>query len=193
MLTVRQVERLWQIRAFDRLIDELCAGRGEAVGGIRQLLRGPVVAAGLAVIRLTELNQGQVPLVAQFIRFLINQQQVDGGWSDPVTSAVAVRALCAGAGSGAAITRGFDYLKMLQRDDGTWPREGMRRMPGDPATTAFVLHQLIPCASPTAVELIDRTLDRLAGPDAPVGDEQLAPMRRRLQATTRQTAFANLS
>lgn len=193
MLTVRQVEKYWQIRAFDRLIDELCAGRGEAVGGIRQLLRGPVVAAGLAVVRLTELNQGQVPLVAQFIRFLINQQQLDGGWMDPVTTAVAVRALCSDGGSGTAMARGFEYLKMLQRDDGTWPREGMRRMPGDPATTAFILHQLIACASPIATALIDQTLDRLTGPDTPIGDEQLAPMRRRLQVTSRQREFASLS
>lgn len=184
MLTVKQMERWWNVQAFDRLIDELCLGRAEAMGGIRQLLGGAVAAAALAVIRLDELNQSHLPASSKMVRYLIASQAPEGGWGDPVTTALALRALSRGAGTGLSVERAIDRLNALQCDDGQWPREPFRRMPGDPAVTAFVLFQLAETRTPAATTLIDRTLDRVI--DDP-SDKQLAPLRRRV-ASARQLA-----
>lgn len=177
MLTVKQVERWWQMQAFDRLIDELCTGRAEATGGIRQLFTGPVAAAALAVIRLDELHQSHLPLAGKMVRFLIAGQAPDGGWGDAVTTALALRALSRNAGTGLCVERAVGRLANLQRDDGQWPREAFRRFEGDPAVTAFVLFQLAETRTVAANELIDRTLDRVTGD---LTDRQLAPLRRRV-------------
>src|SRR5687768_8853964 len=71
MLTIRQVERLWQLKAHERLIGELCSGRAEAVGGIRQLLRGPLPAAALTIIRMNELHQAHTPQVQRMLRYVL--------------------------------------------------------------------------------------------------------------------------
>lgn len=188
MLTVRQIERWWQVQAFDRLIDELCLGRGEAVGGIRQLLVGGVAAAALAVIRLDELHQSHLPLSGKMVRFLIASQEPSGGWGDPVTTALALRALSSGAGTGVCVEKAIDRLTALQRDDGQWPREAFRRFEGDPAVTAFVLFQLAKTNTPAATTLINRTLDLVAGE---LTDQQLIPLRRRVAASNRMMAMAN--
>ncbi|HEX8323137.1 MAG TPA: hypothetical protein VF595_04410 [Tepidisphaeraceae bacterium] len=179
---MRQIERWWQIQAFDRLIDELCIGRAEAVGGIRQLLSGAVAGAALAVIRLDELNQSHLPISSKMVRYLLASQAPDGGWGDPVTTALALRALSRGAGAGLSVERAIERLGDLQRDDGQWPREPFRRAPSDPAVTAFVLFQLAETRTVAAAGLIDRTLDRVADD---LSDRQLAPLRRRV-ATARQ-------
>lgn len=187
MLTVRQIERWWQMQAHDRLIDELCTGRAEAVGGIRQLLTGPVAAAALAIIRMDELHQSHLPLSSKMVRHLLASQAPDGGWGDPVLTALALRALSRGAGAGLSVERAIERLGDLQRDDGQWPREPFRRMPSDPAVTAFVLFQLAETRTPAAGELIDQTLDRVAGD---LTDRQLAPLRRRVMSN-RQFAAVN--
>ena len=180
MMTIRQVDRLWQLKAYERLIDELCTGRAEAVGGIRQLLQGAVPAAALTVIRMTELHQAHQPHVAKMVRFLLAAQTPAGGWGDAASTALAVRALAAGRGAGAAIERGIEALQELQKEDGEWPREAFRRFPGDPAVTAFVLLQLVESRSAAANALVDHTMDRLT--DSALGDAQLAPLRRRVAA-----------
>lgn len=180
MMTVRQIERYWQLQAYDRLIDELCAGRAEATGGIRQLFRGSMAAAALAVIRLDELNQSYHPLVAKLIRFLLAGQSPDGGWGDAVLTALGLRALSRGAGTGVAVERALQCLKNLRRDDGEWPAEPFRRFEGDPAVTAFVLFELAEMRSPSARALIADTLDRLTSDFT--GDAQLATLRKRVRA-----------
>ena len=169
MLTVRQIERWWQVQAHDRLIDELCVGRAEAVSGIRPMLAGPTAAAALAVIRLDELHQSHQPF-------------------DPVTTALALRALGRGAGTGRSIDKAVDRLAALQRDDGQWPREPFRRFPGDGAVTAFVLFQLAETRTAAATALIDTTIDRVA---MDLTDRQLAPLRRRVQSARQLVAASN--
>jgi hypothetical protein len=182
MLTIRQVERLWQLKAHERLIDELCSGRAEAVGGIRQLLRGALPAAALTIIRMNELHQSHLPQVAKMVRFVLASQQADGGFGDAVTTAICLRALASGRGAGPAIDGAIGYLDALQKETGEWPREPMRRFEGDPAVTAFVLLQLTESKHPRAGELVDRTLDRLTSDDAT--DKQLTTLRRRVASRT---------
>lgn len=202
MMTIKQAERFWGLQAHERLIDELCQGRAEAVGGIRQLIHGPEAAAALCVIRMNELLQAHQPFVTKMLRFLIASQQADGGFGDPVTTALAMRALATDRGAGPALEATIRYLDVLQRDDGQWAREPLRRMPGDPAVTAFVLLQLVESRLPGAEKLVHRTLDRVTADDAgdtpqkdraqverinPNIDQQLLPLRRRV--ATRQPAL----
>lgn len=200
MLTMKQAERFWNLKAYGRLIDELCPGRAEAVGGIRQLINGPVAAAALTVIRMHELLQSHHPFVGKMVRFLVASQASDGGLGDAVTTALAIRALATDRGTGQALESAIRFVDLLQRDDGEWPREPLRRMPGDPAVTAFVLLQLVESRLPQVKSLIDRTVDRITGvtltgeadaaSHAPTGnrrlnpeiDQQLLPLRRRVAA-----------
>ncbi len=185
MLTMKQAERLWQLKAYERLTDELCTGRAEAVGGIRQLLHGPLVAASLTVIRMGELHQSHQPFVSRMVKFLIASQQADGGFGDAVITALAVRALATDSGAGSGLEAGLTFLDHLQRDDGEWPKEPLKRLPGDPTVTAFVLLQLVESRLPKAEKLVHRAIDRMTGDDAkpaPEFDQQLLPLRRRVAA-----------
>lgn len=200
MLTIKQAERFWGLKAYERLIDELCVGRAEAVGGIRQLIHGPQAAAALTVIRMHELLQSYQPFVTRMVRYLIENQQSDGGLTDPVTTALAMRALATDRGAGKALEAAIGFLGHIQRDDGEWPREPLKRMPGDPAVTAFVLLQLVEARLPQSDDLVNRTVDlitgdRLTGNPVPnkrttTGDgrlnpdidQQLLPLRRRVAA-----------
>lgn len=189
MLTIRQIDKLWQLKAYERLLDELCTGRAESTGGIRQLIHGPIAAAALVVIRMDELHQGHLPQVRNAIKYLLTQQSAQGGWGDAVTSVLCLRALARGAGSGAAVDGAVKFLSNLQKEDGEWPREPMNRFPGDPAVTAFVLLQLAESRTPAARALVARTLERLSdesldtdannGKKPVAGDEQLATLRER--------------
>lgn len=161
MLTVKYMERLWNLRAYSRLIDELCTGRAEAVGGIRQLINGPIAAAALIVIRLHELLQSHQPFASKMIRFLVSSQASDGGFDDVVSTALVIRALSSDQGQGSVLDSAIHFLDLLQKEDGQWPREPLRRMPGDPAVTAFVLLQLIESRLPQSEPLIYRTVHRI--------------------------------
>ncbi|HEX8341916.1 MAG TPA: hypothetical protein VF624_13500 [Tepidisphaeraceae bacterium] len=178
MLTLRQIERLWQLRAYPRLIDELCTGRAEAVGGIRQLVQGPLAAAALTVIRLSELCQGNHPRVAAMVRYICAGRNADGGFGSAVTTALCLRALAGDRGTGPVVDGALAHLAQLQREDGEWPREANNRFPGDPAVTAFVLLQLAESRVPAARALINSTMDRLCD-DLPA-DGQLQTLRRRV-------------
>jgi hypothetical protein len=112
------------------------------------MLHLPVLArvvpvAALAMIRLDELSQAHHPFYRRLLNVILTSQQPDGGWGDPLTTALCVRALIAGgAGSGAAVNGGLGYLAALQKTEGAWPNEPIRRLPADGFTTAFILHQL---------------------------------------------------
>lgn len=197
MLTVKQMERLWNLKAYSRLIDELCIGRAEAVGGIRQLINGPIATAALIVIRLHELLQSHQPFASRMVRFLVGSQASDGGFEDVVSTALVIRALASDRGQGSVLDSAIRFLDLLQKEDGQWPREPLRRMPGDPAVTAFVLLQLIESRLPQSEPLIDRTVDRmtaehdckrfprsvspkfLSPPEGSI-DQQLYPLKRRI-------------
>jgi hypothetical protein len=142
MITVRQMERLWQSKSYERLFRELLAARQEASLRMQLELGRSIPAAALAIIRLDELSQTYVPLYSQLIRTVLNDQHSDGGWGDPMTTAICLRALMCGQGHGIAIDRGLLYLANMQKPEGIWPNVPIRRMPADPYVSAFILLQL---------------------------------------------------
>ena len=146
MITVRFIQRLWDARQYDRLIRELLAARVEGSARVATALSGSTAAAALGLIRLDELNQSHTPVAQKMLRCIIASQASDGasdgGWNDPLVCALCVRALLTSRGQGLAIQRGLASLANLQRDDGTWPAEPIRRMPGDALVSAFILLQL---------------------------------------------------
>lgn len=142
MMTVRHIEKLWNSDAHGRLLKELLAGRPEASLRLEHELTGRLPAAAMALLRLDELAQSHVPLYAKLLKTILAAQQSDGGWNDPVTSAICLRALLAGRGQGIAIDRGLFYLAQLQKSEGIWPNVPIRRMPADPFVSAFILLQL---------------------------------------------------
>jgi hypothetical protein len=148
MITVRQLERLWQEKAFDRMSRLLLEMRPESSVRLASQLSRSVPAAALAMIRLDELSQSHSSLCPRLIRHILAAQEADGGWGDALTTDLCIRALACGRGDGPAITRGIEFLANLQKDDGSWPRVPLRRLPGDAFTTALVLfHILRPSAS----------------------------------------------
>jgi len=142
MLTVRHIEKLWDARKYQRVLEELIAPRIEAVAA-EELKQAPIAsAAALALIRLDELHQPHASICPKLIRTLVATQESDGGWADVAVTALCVRALSLQNGSGLAIDRGMAYLAALQQPDGIWPRVPIRRMPADALISAFVLLQL---------------------------------------------------
>jgi hypothetical protein len=142
MLTVRHLEREYNSGAFSRLMRELLAARGEASPAVMAQLARPVPTAAMVMIRLDELGQAHVPLFGKLLRLILSTQQSDGGWKDPLVTALVLRALRLTQGAGPAVDKGFLYLTQLQKDDGLWPAEPLRRMPGDAFVTAWVCFHL---------------------------------------------------
>ena len=143
MITVRQIERDWDNRKYEKLFAALVENRPEAAFPFELTESRCVPAAAIALIRLDELSQNHVPLYARLVRALLASQNVnDGGWGDPVVTALCLRALMAGRGNGASIDFGLRYLADLQKSEGAWPAGPIRRLPADPAASAFVLFQL---------------------------------------------------
>lgn len=142
MITIRQIERQWDAKAYDRMSADLLSPRPEALLRLGIDLARPVPAAALAVIRLDELTQPQAKLYPRLIRTILAAQETDGGWGDLVTTALCLRALLCSNGNGPAIERGMAYLANLQKTDGLWPNVPIRRMPADPYVSALVLFQL---------------------------------------------------
>ena len=142
MMTVRQIERLWGSRNYDRLFHDLLAARPEAALRLGVDTTRPVCAAALGVIRLDELSQAHASVSATLIRTIIAAQQADGGWGDLVTTALCLRALFTGGGNGAVVQQGLTYLANLQKPEGIWPNIPIRRMPADPYVSALILYEL---------------------------------------------------
>ena len=142
MQTVSQIRRLWKAHQYPRLMRELMAARPEASLRAETELARSVPCAAMIVIRLDELSQSHTSMYRRLLNVVLTAQQGDGGWGDPMTTAVALRALLSGGGQGPAVDRGLAYLANLQQDDGLWPCEGLRRMPADTLASAFVLMQL---------------------------------------------------
>ena len=94
------------------------------------------------MIRLDELNQTHAPLFSKLVRTVLASQDRDGGWRDAATTSLCLRALLIDGGHGTAVDAGMRYLTLLQREDGAWPKEPLRRMPPDGFTTALVLFEL---------------------------------------------------
>lgn len=141
MMTIRQIERLWNMKGFERLSRELLAARQEAAFALEGLNR-PCAVAALAAVRMDELSQSHLSLYSQFIKVVLGAQESDGGWGDPAVTALCLRALMLNYGDGPAIAAGLGYLATLQRDEGIWPGGPMRRMPADPGASLFILYEL---------------------------------------------------
>jgi hypothetical protein len=142
MMTVRQIERHWGSRSYDRLFNELLTARPEAALRLGVDTTRPVCAAALGVIRLDELSQSHAAIGSTLLRVIIAAQQADGGWGDLVTSALCLRALLTSDGNGAAVQEGLEYLANLQKPEGIWPNIPIRRMPADPYVSALILYEL---------------------------------------------------
>ena len=142
MITVRQIERHWDAKAYDRLFDELMSVRAEGSLRLGIDCTRTAPAAALAVVRLDELAQSHVKLYSKLVRSILGAQEADGGWGDLVTTALCLRALFCGNGNGIAIERGLKYLADLQKSEGIWPNVPIRRMPADPYISALILYQL---------------------------------------------------
>jgi hypothetical protein len=143
MITVRQIERDWNARHYEKLFRELTASRPEATFCFTFEENRSVPAAAMGIIRLAELSQSYVPLYGKLVRaVLASQDQRDGGWGDVVVTALCCRALMADRGHGVALERGLQYLADLQKPEGIWPAVPVRRLPADPYVSAFVLSQL---------------------------------------------------
>jgi hypothetical protein len=136
------MERFWSARQYDRLARELLEARPEFSGRLVAELSHSVPAAALALIRLDELNQAHHLLNQTLIRHVIAAQGGDGGWGDPVVTAVCLRALACGRGQGPSFDRGIGYLADLQKPAGVWPAVPIRRTTEDAFTSAFILFQL---------------------------------------------------
>jgi hypothetical protein len=142
MITVRQLERLWQEKSFSRMSSLLLEMRPESSLRLAQELARPTAIAALAIIRLDELAQAHSPFCSRMIRTILAAEEADGGFGDALTTALCIRALSCSAGHGPAIDRGLHYLATLQKEDGSWPRIPLRRFPGDAFTTALILYHL---------------------------------------------------
>jgi hypothetical protein len=143
MVTVRQMERDWESRRYEKLLASLIAARPEESFTFDVASGRAIPAAAMALVRLEELNQSHVPLYGRLVRALLAAQSAtDGGWGDPAVTAMCLRALLGGRGNGLAVERGLDYLAGLQKSDGLWPAGPIRRMAADQTTSAFLLYQL---------------------------------------------------
>jgi hypothetical protein len=142
MITVRHIQRLWDLRQYVRLLDELIVLRVEAVAAREFAEPLGAAAAAMALIRLHELNQAHAAICPKLIRTIIAQQERDGGWGNVAITALCLRALCQSNGRGAAIESGMEYLARLQKPAGLWPKIPIRRTESDALVSAFVLLQL---------------------------------------------------
>jgi len=142
MMTVRQIERQWEAKEYERLFTDVMSARPEAGLKLGMEATRPVSAAAMALIRLDELDQSHVRLYSKLVRAVLAAQERDGGWGDIVTTAICVRALLCGDGNGPAIDRGLGYLSELQKAEGIWPNVPIRRMPADSYVSALLLYQL---------------------------------------------------
>jgi hypothetical protein len=142
MITVRQIERSWTARTYEKLFRDLVLTRPEAGYRFEHEQGRSTPAAAMSVIRLEELSQSHAPICAKLIHAILASQESDGGWGDAMTTALCLRALLCSKGDGAAIDRGLKYLANLQKTEGVWPAIPLRRMPADAYVSAFVLYEL---------------------------------------------------
>ena len=80
MMTVRQMQRLWDTRQFNRLASDISAQRIEGLAAQELADHPAIAAAAWGLIRLEELNQPQAPLCRILINTLLARQEPDGGW-----------------------------------------------------------------------------------------------------------------
>jgi hypothetical protein len=142
MMNVRMIDRAYAARDFSRLLHDLTSHRADALVQWDPQASRPVLAAAMSAIRLDELSQAHHPFCGKLLQIVLKAQEADGGWGDPLTSALCLRALMANRGDGVAIERGLAYLAALQQEEGSFPAGPFRRMPADAHVTAAILYFL---------------------------------------------------
>jgi len=166
MVTVRQIERLWDAKAFRRLAAELLSTRTEGTYRLESELGTSLGAAALGIIRLDELQQSHHPLNRKLLNVILLAQEADGGWGDPLRTGLCLRALLCARGEGNAVERGMQYLATMQKAEGVWPKEPIRRMPADGFVSAFVMFELASATRFREVVRIDDAVEWFAGNEA---------------------------
>jgi len=171
MLTVRQIERLYRAHDYSRLLHDLTSHRAEALIRWDARANRAVLAAAMSAARLDELSQAHHPFCAKMIQSVLTAQDADGGWGDPLTTALCLRALLSSKGDGQAIQRGMAYLAALQQDEGAFPAGPFRRMPADGHVSVVILYLLAEYPSfaeavrtSDAADWLDRNLKTLDDP-----------------------------
>jgi hypothetical protein len=187
MITVRQLERLWEAKSFARMSSLLLDMRPESSLRLTSEFSRATPAAALAVIRLDELSQAHTPFCARMIRHLLASQEADGGWADAATTALAIRALSCCDGHGLAIDHAVNFLANLQKEDGSWPKIPLRRLPGDAFTTATVLFYLTDNARFAQLSAPQKAMTWLSAHDCDL-DEQTLKLCRTLRLRHTSTA-----
>lgn len=142
MFTVRQIERLYVARDFSRLLHDLTSHRADALIRWEERANRAILAAAMAAARFDELSQAHHPYCGKLLRIVLEAQDADGGWGDPLSTALCLRALMGSKGDGEAVQRGLAYLAAIQQDEGSFPAGPFRRMAADGHTTAAVLYLL---------------------------------------------------
>src|SRR4051812_10846813 len=103
MITIRQIERLFDAQQYRRLTAELLATRAEALAELQMALARAVPVAALGIIRMDELSQAHHGLYRRLLNVVLTAQDKDGGWGEPLTTALCLRALLCGNGNGPAV------------------------------------------------------------------------------------------
>ncbi|MFI5381066.1 MAG: hypothetical protein ACHRHE_17350 [Tepidisphaerales bacterium] len=189
MFTTRQIEKLWNLRQYPAVSGMCLTLRPEYAARLLDDLGHSLPAAALAVVRLEELGQAHLPLVADLLRHVLAGQGADGGWGNVAVTAVCLRALLACGGNGVAIDCGLAYLAALQRDDGLWPRVPIRRMPSDFLLSAFVLLELGMFPRFRSAVRFDQAMT-LATARIPAGEDDARPLVKNLR-TRHRTLVSN--
>jgi hypothetical protein len=166
MVTVRQIERLWDAKCYRRLAAELLRARTEGTYRLESELGTSLGVAALAVIRLDELQQSRHPLNRKLLNVILLAQEADGGWGDPLRTALCLRALLCSRGEGPAVECGMNYLATMQKAEGVWPQEPIRRMPADGFVSAFVMFELASAARFREVVRVDDAVEWFAANEA---------------------------
>ena len=144
MMTVRHIEKLWNAKAYAKLFRTLLVGRVEASLRLEECADSSplLAAAALGLVRLDEIGQSHHPFAGKLLRTILASQDSDGGWVDPLTTALCIRALVTARGQGTSVDRGLSSLAQLQKTEGSWPREPIRRLEADAFISAMILFEL---------------------------------------------------
>ena len=142
MMTIRMIERTFGAKDYSRLLHDLTSHRADALIRWDAQAARPTLAAAMGAIRMDELSQAHHPLSGKLLAVVLGSQDADGGWGDPLSTALCLRALMANKGHGPAVDRGLAYLAAVQHETGAFPAGPFRRMTADAHTTSAILYLL---------------------------------------------------